>query len=288
MKQKDEPYYTKSNPRGAFNVAEEKFILETLNNESDNIIKYYSDEESENKNQLKIEKCDYTLEKIKRIYNNKNRVIPERIVLHFISQIIQGLEFMNRKGVIHNDIKMENIMISYKKTKIPIIKSIDFENLLMQATCKIIDYDLSKKIKFDENEDPFDCSEMKYKRVDLYSVGLVMYFLLTLHQPSSTQSDIEFNENEKISKTSILLLRQLLKANPSRRITAKEALKFIEENKEKLELIDFGTIKEKFIRVNNGVKYLRLPLTQETSLFKYNLVQEHQYKESFIKQTITK
>ena len=55
MKQKDDPYYTKSNPRGAFNVAEEKFILETLNNESDNIIKYYSDEESESKNQLKIE-----------------------------------------------------------------------------------------------------------------------------------------------------------------------------------------------------------------------------------------
>ena len=54
MKQKDDPYYTKSNPRGAFNVAEEKFILETLNNESDNIIKYYSDEESENKNQLTL------------------------------------------------------------------------------------------------------------------------------------------------------------------------------------------------------------------------------------------
>ena len=289
MKNQDKPYFTKSNPRGAFNVGEEKFILETLNNESENIIKYYSDEESESKNQLKIEKCDYTLEKIKRIFNNKNRVIPERIVLHFISQIIQGLEFMNRKGVIHNDIKMENIMIIYKKTKTQksVIKSIDFENQLMQATCKIIDYDLSKKIKFDENEDPFDCSEMKYKRVDLYSVGLVMYFLLTLHQPSSTQSDIEFNENEKISKTSILLLRQLLKANPSRRITPKEALKFIEENKEKLEPIDFGTIKDKFIRVKNGVKYLRLPLTQETSLFKYNLVQEHQYKESFIKQTLT-
>ena len=64
----------------------------------------------------------------------------------------------------------------------------------------------------------------------------------------------------------------------------KKLLDLLQERK----LIDFGTIKEKFIRVNNGVKYLRLPLTQETSLFKYNLVQEHQYKESFIKQTITK
>ena len=67
MKQKDDPYYTKSNPRGAFNVAEEKFILETLNNESDNIIKYYNNEKSKKKNQFKIEKCYYTLEKIKLI-----------------------------------------------------------------------------------------------------------------------------------------------------------------------------------------------------------------------------
>ena len=53
MKNQDKPYFTKSNPRGAFNVGEEKFILETLNNESENIIKYYSDEESESKKSIK-------------------------------------------------------------------------------------------------------------------------------------------------------------------------------------------------------------------------------------------
>lgn len=290
MKNRDEPFFTKYNPRGAFNVGEEKFILETLNNESDNIIKYYSDDENESKNQLKIERCDYTLETIKKIFNNKNRVIPEKIVLHFISQIIQGIEFMNRRGIIHNDIKMENIMISFQKTKTPmtIKKFIDFENQLMNSTCKIIDYDLSKKIKVEENEDPFDVTEMKYKKVDLFSVGLVMYFLLTLNKPTSTQYNIEFSEKEKISKTSVLLLRQLLKANPTRRITPKEALHFISENKDKLTPIDFSTIKDKFITIKNGIKFFKLPITQETSLFKYTLVKEHQYNVSFLKHTQTK
>ena len=80
MKQKDDPYYTKSNPRGAFNVAEEKFILETLNNESDNIIKYYSDEELEQK--LK------ELENLKAQREKEKKELLDRAKIAYMDKLI--------------------------------------------------------------------------------------------------------------------------------------------------------------------------------------------------------
>ena len=64
----------------------------------------------------------------------------EEIVQHFMRQIIDAFKFMHERKIIHRDVKLDNILLSYDNEK-------DKENFdLMKAKVKIIDFGFACKV----------------------------------------------------------------------------------------------------------------------------------------------
>ena len=123
-------------------------ILKTLNKENHEIIpKFYDSHEDNNDIWLYYEKCGNSLSnlsfKIKGEFYHNERIyyiqkgIFVKHLFENISQfktltrkIIEGIDYINNKGIIHSDIKPENILIEYE----------DSNNTFNIKKVKIIDY----------------------------------------------------------------------------------------------------------------------------------------------------
>ena len=90
--------------------------------------------------------------------------------LHFITQIMRGLSHAHSRGIIHRDIKPDNIMMSefgnFKLGDFGIARTME---KTMSATMTGTDWYMAPEV----------AKKMKYgKSVDTYSLGLVLYWLL--------------------------------------------------------------------------------------------------------------
>ena len=180
----------------------------------------------------------------------KHRKVSEKTAKLLYRQIILGIKYMHEQGIVHRDIKLENILI-------------DLNNNI-----KICDFGIGRVLSspeqplFDQCGTPMYiapeillCSEEKgYKGfpVDIWSSGIVLYILLSGTLPfsfkNSSSSLSESNESnlsednnnntelqysiinkepkaiENISKEAEDLLKKILKKNPEKRITCEEIL----------------------------------------------------------------
>ena len=75
------------------------------------------------------------LSKYLKLYKQKyQKAFPEEIVQHLMRQIVDALVYIHSKNIIHRDLKLENIMVSFDSEK-------DKEELnMMKAKVKIIDF----------------------------------------------------------------------------------------------------------------------------------------------------
>lgn len=97
-------------------------------------------------------------------------------------QLILALDYLERKGIVHRDIKPQNILIGKRKANLPHVKLIDFglalhgDEIFLQASSApagTIQYaapETIKKISLDH-------------RSDIYSLGVVGYEWITGHNP---------------------------------------------------------------------------------------------------------
>ena len=180
----------------------------------------------------------------------KHRKVSEKTAKLLYRQIILGIKYMHEQGIVHRDIKLENILI-------------DLNNNI-----KICDFGIGRVLSspeqplFDQCGTPMYiapeillCSKEKgYKGfpVDIWSSGIVLYILLSGTLPfsfkNSSSSLSESNESylsddnnnntelqysiinkepkeiENISKEAEDLLKKILKKNPEKRITCEEIL----------------------------------------------------------------
>jgi len=112
--------------------------------------------------------------------------------------IIKGLRYLHEVlGVVHRDIKLENIMMSSDSMS---------AFLMGNATPKFIDFGLSKVLLPDErSSDPYGtlmyCSpeiilgKPHTKMTDVWSMGIVLYVLLTNRMPFVTMDRKETSRN---------------------------------------------------------------------------------------------
>ena len=133
-------------------------------------------------------------------YTKKNK-LDERTILAIGKQLASGIEHLHRKGVIHRDIKLENVLIESIVDGIPQVKISDFGF----ATTRQIAYDrvgtiydmapeLVKGIKYD-------------KHVDLWSLGVLVYELSNGRPPFDYVSDdisMSPDEEDKILEGMII------------------------------------------------------------------------------------
>ena len=109
----------------------------------------------------------------------RRKKLSETCVLYFAKQILESLEYLNRCKILHFDIKPENILIDSELNP----RLIDFS-----VSCSFAEYNKNDVVKF-----PFvgtskyiapeiiKRSEMTIKdgeKIDLYSLGVTLYYLL--------------------------------------------------------------------------------------------------------------
>eukprot|EP00929_Paragymnodinium_shiwhaense_P113401 TRINITY_DN81692_c0_g1_i1.p1 TRINITY_DN81692_c0_g1~~TRINITY_DN81692_c0_g1_i1.p1 ORF type:complete len:743 (-),score=165.22 TRINITY_DN81692_c0_g1_i1:106-2334(-) len=153
----------------------------------------------------------------------------DREASHVLRQLADGLAFLHSQGVIHRDLKLENVLVASERREKP----------LVLYTVKITDFGLSKVVGagFSEaksrvgtrpyaapeiwSDESYDC------RSDIWSLGVVLYVLLAgcfpFSKVPSTQAELdriaERLSKSKASEAAKSAVRGLLQLDPGKRLS---------------------------------------------------------------------
>ncbi|CAD8105834.1 unnamed protein product [Paramecium primaurelia] len=170
------------------------------------------------------------------IRNTQSDTLPSYIVRDGIKTLLLGLQYLESLGLIHRDIKLENILLA-KQNEIKSLKIIDFglaiyENLCTKlSVCGTPGY-IAPEILRVENQQ----NEYFTTKCDVFSAGVIFYKLLTKRtlfraentadiMKANTQCDIHLDELQlNVQKEALNLLKLMLEPNPKLRPTASQCL----------------------------------------------------------------
>ncbi len=214
-----------------------------------NIAKYEEVKKSKKHYYIMMEFCNGggLSEALENYMEKYNKPFSEEIVQYFMRQIIDAFKYMHERRIIHRDVKLENILLSYENEK-------DKENFdLMKAQVKIIDFGFACQVTKNGlkytvlgspiNMDPlilqkrFNQNNKKLRQLgytqkaDIWSIGTICYEMLI----GSPVFDAE-DEKELIKKVEegnytipttlsyevISFLNGMLQYDPSRRLSAEQ------------------------------------------------------------------
>lgn len=118
-------------------------------------------------------------------YIEQQGVINWKEAVHFMGQILAALQHAHDKGIVHQDIKPQNIM------------------LLQDGTIKVADFGIARFSRLDSDDTSENAigsvhyispeqarGEMTDDKADIYSVGVVMYEMLTGKLPFQSDSAV--------------------------------------------------------------------------------------------------
>ncbi|MBN4073947.1 serine/threonine protein kinase [bacterium AH-315-E10] len=184
-------------------------------------------------------------------------LLPEETALEIIRQIIGGLKHAHTKGIIHRDIKAENLLLRFD----PEIKLDDSNNLFShpETRVKIVDFGLSITVRPDVGGNitsvgyvvgtplymaPEQVTGIDVDfRTDIYALGVCLFYMLsgTLPNKSAKVSDIITKKmenpapavnlaNPKINEQLSQFTQQMMATNPNDRFASyDECLKGLEQ-----------------------------------------------------------
>lgn len=186
-----------------------------------NIIRYHIHEEDDNFYYIAIELCKYNL-------SNLNIKLTKIQKLKIMYQIADGLQSLHQQGIIHRDIKPDNVLLTE-----------DYQ-------VKITDFGLSKSslssntfysvVGTNEWKAPeyWEKDSKKTNKVDIFSLGCLFYFIYTRKHPYDfNEKTIDFNmrSNKHLLSNQNPFLKNLvenmIKQNPNERYTIKQVLDHI-------------------------------------------------------------
>ena len=270
-KGRKEYFATKKMPR---NVADsprhkkyfdnELHLLKTLNHP--NIVKLEDKIATENHYYIVMEYVNGGgLSDCLKKYKEKNKkAFSEEIVQHLMKQIIDALYYLHKQKIIHRDLKLDNIMVSFDN-------KFDKESLnMMNAKIKLIDFGLATKLSAEKNNltftavgSPLNMSPTvlgKYAgslddsvgyddKADIWSIGTVCYELLigkavfnaeTLNDLVDKVENGQYTIPPTVSREVVSFLNGMLQFDPNLRLNAEELSKhpFLTKNVKYFEKIN--------------------------------------------------
>lgn len=118
-------------------------------------------------------------------YIEQEEVISWKSTVHFVSQILRAIQHAHDRGVVHRDIKPQNIMLLKDGT----IKVTDFGivRFSRSGTRTITDKAIGSVHYISPEQARGDCVDEK---TDIYSIGVMMYEMLTGRLPFDAESAV--------------------------------------------------------------------------------------------------
>ena len=149
-----------------------------------NIVKVYDVSVSDDLQYIVMEYVDGMT--LREYLNERGGRLTSRETVHFISQILKALEHAHANGVVHRDIKPQNIMLldngQLRMMDFGIARISRAENQLSGGKAMgSVHYISPDQAKGDET----DCTS------DIYSVGVMMYEMLSGHLPFDAEDVVE-------------------------------------------------------------------------------------------------
>ena len=157
----------------------------------------------------------------------KRRKLCEKTAKILFRQIIQGIRYIHSRGIVHRDIKLENILLDLNN----IIKICDFgvgklikPNTILKDQCGTPIYMAPEILKG---------NGYKGFPVDVWSAGVALYIMLsgTLPFNKDKDHDLEYSilnnhlkEIKDISEEGNNLLKNILEKDPNKRFTCNQIL----------------------------------------------------------------
>ncbi len=177
-------------------------VLEEMSHK--NIVKYHDIFEENNSIYLVIE---YVKGKTLKEYYEKSKNLAH--TMDIFGEILEGIEYLHKKNVVHRDIKPDNIIVNYEKNKKLKVKIIDFG-----SACKLDEKD-DDFIRVTKGFSPIEMYGTESKQgfeTDIYSTFATLYFMIEGEKLKSApdrvfEPEVFFNKNIDES------LKNLIKKN---------------------------------------------------------------------------
>ena len=185
---------------------------------------------------------------LKKYQSRYGKAFPEEIVQYLMRQIVEAIKFIHQRNIIHRDLKLDNIMVSFDNEN-------DKNSLnMMKAKVKIIDFGFATKLTPEKNNlaqtalgspinmDPLilnvmakkgkDLKQLGYDdKADIWSLGTICYELLigkTVFN-AETMNDLvqqvesgSYHVPTSLSREMVSFLNSMLQYDGSKRLSAEE------------------------------------------------------------------
>ena len=220
---------------------------------------------------------------LKKYKDAYRRPFPEGLVQYLMRQIVSGLNFLHSNKIIHRDLKLENILVSFNSEN-------DKKSLnLMKAIIKLIDFGFATTLKASQSNltytvlgtpthmDPQLLKNMEEKtinitgydeKVDIWSLGTLCYEMLVGHIAFSGKSMHDLYQKVKqgnyslptnISEEVFSFINGMLQQDPNKRLSTSQLLKhdFLVKNVNQFKPLDVRKIQGRLgpgglMNVNTG------------------------------------
>ena len=216
------------------------------------------------------------LKKYKSIFGQP---FTQEIVQYIMRQIINVMKYIHSKGIIHRDLKLDNILVNfnneYDKNSLNmlngVVKIIDFglsthignSNLCYSTVGSPINMDPNILIKMNENKMGINTDKMLGydQKADIWSLGTLCYEMLIGKSAfnSKTMQELIYKVQNgtyavptKLSKEVVSFLNAMLQFNSKKRLSCDELSRhaFLTKNVLEFEPIDLTKVSDKVQRNN--------------------------------------